>query len=425
MTEAFLQYVWRHRLLEGPLETVGGLPVVVERPGELNRDAGPDFFDARVMIGDIRWAGNVEVHVKASDWKAHRHSEDKAYNNVILHVVYRYDTDVVLENGKVVPTVEIAGAIPERVMANYEKLMQPETGDEIGCAPWLPTIPSFLMQISQERLVVERLERKSGDVQRILEETRGGWEEACYWLVAHYFGGKANAFPFELLAKRTPLQVLAKMRDDAFRVEALLYGQAGLLEGEFADEYPKAMQREYDYQRQSYRLTPIEGHLWKFFRLRPVSFATLRISQFAQLIVRSHSLFSVLLETREVATLRELFEVQASDYWQTHYTFDRETKQHGTTLGKSVIDTILINAWVPLLFQYGVQHGEEERKEQALALLQQLPPENNRIVRLWRQLGVTADNAAETQALIQRYNEYCAAKRCLDCPLAFKLIKGK
>lgn len=425
MTEAFLQYVWQHRLLEGPLATTEGVPVTVLRAGELNRDAGPDFFDARITIGGLQWVGNVEVHVRASDWTAHGHSGDKAYNNVILHVVYVHDADISTEDGKVVPTLVIADAIPESVLQNYEQLMHAGIDQHIACAARLGEIPDFYFQLNQERLIVERLERKSDDVSRLLTEARGGWEQVCYWLVARYFGGKTNALPFELVAKHTPLQVVAKMKDSPERVEALLFGQAGLLDGTFEDDYPRAMQREYAYQRKTYDLQPVDAHLWKFFRLRPSGFPTLRISQFAQLLVKSANLFSTMLDTREVGALRALFEVQASPYWLTHYTFDHASPRRTKSLGSGVVDSIIINAWVPLLFQYGVTHGDEGRKEQAFSLLDQLPPEDNRIVRLWAQAGIQATNAAQTQALIQRYNAYCTAQRCLDCQLAYRLIKGK
>ena len=247
MTEAFLQYVWQHKLLEGQLVTTDGHPVVVERAGELNRDAGPDFFDARLVVNGLRWAGNVEVHIKSSDWNAHGHSRDKAYNNVVLHVVYIHDADIILESGKKVPTVAIADAIPEYVWDNYDSLMNPADNQAIPCASRLPEIPDFLFQLSQDRLMVERIERKSGDVQRILEESKGSWEQACYWLTAHYFGAKTNAFPFELLAKTTPMGVVAKIKDKPSRIEALYFGQAGLLETDFTDDYPKAMQQEYKY----------------------------------------------------------------------------------------------------------------------------------------------------------------------------------
>ncbi len=312
MTEAFLQYIWKHKMLDGNLTTTDGVPLVVERPGEQNRDAGPDFFNARISIGEVRWAGNVEVHVRASDWKHHGHSADKAYNNIILHVVYVNDCDVVLEDGKRVPTLVVSHAVPLDAWENYEKLMQADA-DVIPCAPRLKEIPDFLFHVNMERMLVERMERKSHLVLRLLNESHGNWEQTCYWLTARYFGGKINAVPFELLAKRTPMNVAAKVKDNTFRVEALYMGQAGLLDDEFDDEFPRALQREYDYMQMAYKLSPLEKHLWKFFRLRPYSFPTIRVSQFANLIARSSNLFSKLLDATDIQIIRSLFEAKASD----------------------------------------------------------------------------------------------------------------
>lgn len=425
MTEAFLQYVWQHRLLEGPLVTTEGLPVVVERPGELNRDAGPDFLDSRLVIGGLHWAGNVEVHTRASDWNQHGHSDDKAYNNVILHVVYIYDADILLENGKKVQTLDISQSLPQYVWDNYDSLMNPADDTQIPCASRLKDIPDFLYHLSQDRLLVERIERKSGDVERILKESKGSWEQACYCLTAHYFGGKTNAFAFELLAKVTPMRIVAKIKDNPFRVEALYMGQAGLLDGDFNDEYPQKLQREYKYLSAAYQLTPMEGHLWKFFRVRPSSFPTLRISQFSDLMSKSSNLFSKMLDAEDAGTVSKLFVVQASEYWQSHYNFDKETEHGSKSLGKSLINTIIINAWIPLLYEYGVAHGAEMYKERAFNLLQQLPPEDNRITRLWESAGIKIGNAAESQSVIQRYTEYCSRKKCLDCQLAFRIMKTK
>lgn len=429
MTEAFLQYVWQHRLLEGGLTTTDGQPVVVERAGELNRDAGPDFLDARLMIGGLRWAGNVEVHIRASDWNQHQHSLDKNYNNVILHVVYVHDADVVLENGKCVPTLEIVNAIPDNVWNNYDALMRSAEKNEIPCASHLSSIPDIIFTAGQDRLLVERLQRKSDYVSRILKSTHGSWEQTCYQMTARYFGGRINAFPFELLSKITPLSVIAKIKDNPFRVESLLFGQAGLLAEELTDEYPSAMRREYAYMSAAYHLTPMAGHLWKFFRVRPASFPTIRISQFASLLSHSSNLFSKFLETTDIKTLRSFFDVQVSDYWLSHYSFDKPLSGKAKAvsvrgIGNDMVDILLINAWLPLLFQYGVEHGDDRRKEQALSLLRQIPAECNRVTRLWQAEGIEAQNAADTQALLQRYNEYCSKKRCLDCSLAFRLIKS-
>lgn len=427
MTEAFLQYVWQHKLLDGGLTTTDGQPVIVERAGDLNRDAGPDFLDARLSIGGVRWAGNVEVHIKASDWRIHHHSDDKSYNNVILHVVYVSDTDICLEDGYKVPTVEIADAIPEHVWRNYDELMQSALTNDIPCAPRLKEIPEFLFHTGQDRLLVERLQRKSHDVDRLLKATRGSWEQVCYMIVARYFGGKTNAFAFELLAKITPMNLLAKIKDNPFRIEALFFGQAGMLSGLFFDDYPNALQREYNYMSAAYNLSPMQAHLWKFFRMRPVGFPTLRISQFANLIAKSSNLFSKLLETKDAKSLRSFFDIVASDYWQSHFRFDRPLADgvppSVKNLGDDAIDTILINAWVPLLFKYGLEHGDDNLKEQALSILHQIPAENNTVVRLWKKEGIEPADAADSQAILQRYNEYCSKKRCLDCSLAFRLLK--
>lgn len=425
MTEAFLQYVWQHKLLEGPLVTTDGLPVVVERPGEMNRDAGPDFFDARLVIGGVLWAGNVEVHVRASDWRQHHHSDDKSYNNVILHVVYIHDADITLQNGKSVPTLTIADAIPEKIWENYDALMHPDGDVEIPCASRLKEIPDFLFRISQDRMTVERIERKSGDVKRLLKESKGSWEQTCYWLTARAFGAKTNAMPFELLAKKTPMSLLAKIKDNPFRLESLFFGQAGMLDGEFSDDYPKAMQREYNYLCAAHNLVPMAGHLWKFFRMRPAGFPTLRISQFSRLIAQSSNLFSKLLDTKDVSDLRRFFDVSTSEYWNNHYRFDEINDSRPKSLGLSQVDVILINAWIPLLFEYGVMHDDQSRKDQAFDLLQQLPAEKNQIVKRWEKAGIVAKNASETQALIQRYNEYCQKQKCLDCQIAFRLINGE
>lgn len=427
MTEAFLQYVWQHRLLEGGLTTTEGQPVVVERAGELNCDAGPDFTNARLLVGGLLWAGNIEVHVKASDWHAHHHSDDKAYNNVILHVVYVYDADVCLEDGRKVPTVEIADAIPDNVWRNYDDLMQSALTNEIPCSHRLKEIPAFIFHTSQDRLLVERLQRKADDVDRHLKAARGSWEQVCYLLMAHYFGGKTNAFAFELLAKVTPMTLLAKIKDNPFRIEALFFGQAGMLNGVFFDDYPNAMQREYNYMSAAYKLTPMQAHLWKFFRIRPAGFPTLRISQFARLIAKSSNLFSKLLATKDAKSLRTFFDVEASDYWQSHFRFDRpvdkDVPPSVKSLGDLAIDTILINAWVPLLFKYGQEHDDDNIKEQALSILHQIPAERNNVVRLWQKAGTEPADAADSQAMLQRYNEYCSKKRCLDCSLAFRLLK--
>lgn len=409
-------------MLRGDLQTTEGLPVIVERAGDLNTDAGPDFFNARLLMGTLRWAGNVEIHVKASDWKLHGHSSDKKYNSVVLHVVLEHDCDITLENGKQVPTLEIKNHVPMDLWDSYQQMVSPLQPLDVACLPRLQLVPDFLFDGFLDRQATERVERKAYDVQSLLDDSRGSWETTCYWLIARYFGGKANGFAFEMMAKLTPMNVLAKIKDKPFRVEALLMGQAGLLEETFEEEYPLRLQREYNYMRKAYGLSPMAGHLWKFFRLRPASFPTLRISQFADLVCKSNALFSHLMETTDIEELRSFFDVSASDYWMCHYHFGRASSPRDKSTGRNFADTVLINAWVPLLFEYGVLHGNQELKDRAIDILRQMPPESNRITRQWGKEH-RPQNAAQSQALIQLYNEHCTKKDCLRCAIGFQVLK--
>lgn len=425
MTEAFLQYIWQHQMLSKGLTATDGQPVVVLRAGDKNNDAGPDFFNARVSIGGVEWVGNIEVHLHSSDWNIHCHSTDKGYNNVILHVVYEHDCDIRLENGRVPLTLELKRFIHPSLVANHDALMVPHgVGEGIPCAKRLAKVPSLIVNSFFDRLTVERIEEKSTVVRRLLDESRGNWEQTCYWLLAHYFGGKVNAFPFELLAKATDQRLLARWKDNPRRIEALLMGQAGFLEGYFEDEYPRQLQADYDALCSGISLSPIENHLWRFFRVRPSAFPTIRISQFAQLMSSTASLFSTLLDMKEVGDIETLFCCRASDYWDNHYHFDRPTEKHSVKrVGRMQADLLIINAWVPLLFVYGEIHGQQAYKDQAVALLQQLPAENNMIVRSYVAAGVTPESAAQTQALIQLKSKYCNSRRCLDCSIGHNIIK--
>lgn len=422
MTEAFLQYVWQHQLLEEGLATADGQPLSVERAGIHNLDAGPDFLNASLRIGELRWVGNVEVHIKSSDWNRHHHTADHAYDNVVLHVVYEDDAEVSTADGNKIPTLELRRFLPDYLWNNYEELINPPEPLDIPCAPYLDGVSSFERGHLMDRLAIERLQHKTDVVQRLLKESKGNWEECCYWLMAHYFGAKINAFPFELMAKATPLRLIARWKDNPMRVEALLMGQAGLLEDYFEDDYPRQLQTDYQALRAGASLTPISGYLWKFFRLRPGSFPTIRISQFAQLLSVSSNLFSKLLETPNADDLVRFFEVQAADYWSCHYRFDVPSPAKSKPMGRAFIEVILINAWVPILFEYGVQHGQECYQEQALNILQQLHPERNNIINHWSRLGISPGNAAESQALLQLHNDYCTNRRCLQCPWGYHII---
>lgn len=426
MTEAFLHYIWQHQMLDHGLTTVDGQPVVVLKPGELNRDAGPDFFNARVRVGEMEWAGNVEVHIHSSDWHAHHHETDAAYNNVVLHVVYEFDGDVRLANGKTLPTLELKKYLHPSLVANYDALMAPTAGDGIPCGSRVGELPEFVVHSFLERLTVERIESKSETVRRMLKENNGDWETTCYWLLARYFGGKVNALAAELLAKATDLRLLARWRNNRQRVEAILMGQAGLLEGYFEDEYPRALQADYEPLSQAARLKPLDASLWKFYRMRPSSFPTIRISQFAALVSQSTHLFSHLLTLSDAKELERVFNCEAAPYWNTHYQFDRQSGRSACKrLGVMQADLIIVNAWVPLLFVYGCEHGQQQYKDQAVSILSQLAAEDNAVIRRWRQTGIAPANAAESQALLQLYDRYCACRICLQCRIGYQILRRR
>lgn len=424
MTEAFLQYVWQHQLLEGSLATTDGQSVKVLNAGELNTDAGPDFFNARLQIAGVEWIGNVEIHIHASDWRQHGHSSDAAYNNVILHVVYDANEQIATQDGHTLPTLSLHDHISPSTWSNYEHLILTEPRHEVACADKMAQLPRIKIKAYLERLTVERLERKTSEVHRLLEEAHGGWEQCCYWLMAHYFGGKANAFPFELLAKATDMRLLARWKDNPQRIEALLMGQAGLLDTYFNDDYPRQLQADYQALRSGSDLRPISAHLWKFFRLRPSSFPTLRISQFAQLVSQSSNLFSKLLATTEADQLAKFFDVKASPYWETHYQFDKPSQRRTKSVGHNMAQSLIINAWVPLLFEYGNAHDDDDARERALDLLRQMPAEDNSIIKTWGTIGINAADASESQALIQLYNEHCKSRQCLQCHIGLQVIKS-
>ena len=425
MTEAFLHYCWKHRLFTNNLVTVDNQSVVVSNAGELNINAGPDFINSKIKIGDTEWAGTVEVHQRASDWNLHKHSSDKKYNNVILHVVYENDAPVFLENGRQPATLELKHFLREGVWENYCTLLHPKLCDAIPCASVLPKIPDFTVKTYLERLAVERLQQKSETVRRLLDESGNSWETCCYWTVARYFGGRVNATPFELLAKSIDMRIFARIKQSPFRVEALLFGQAGMLEQDFSDDYPNALKKEYAYLRKVYNINPIEGYLWRFFRVRPQGFPTLRISQFASFIVKANGLFSKMLATTDIKTLQSFFSVSASEYWQNHYLFDKPVRSKSKSLGSEFAESVTINAWVPILMLYGIEYQQEKYKDNALSILEKLPCENNAIVKQWRSVGINPENALHSQALIQLYNEYCKKKRCLSCQIGYKVLTTK
>lgn len=424
ITEDFLHYVWKFRLFDRlNLHTVEGEPVEVFSAGMHNKDSGPDFHNARVRVGDTVWAGNVELHLSSSNWQQHGHTHDKAYDNVILHVVYRDDAPVTLPNGRRLPTIELHNRIAPELYQRYHGLVFGERRF-IPCEASISAVDSLTMGNWLSRILVERLEKRSKAVLDTLALNRGDWEETFYQFLAANFGFKVNALPFELLAKSLPQIILAKHKNNPLQIEALIFGQAGFLSEDFTDEYPRKLKTEYEFLRKKHSLTPVDKHLWKFMRMRPQNFPTIRLAQFAALIIRSNHLFSKVIEIKDTAALRALFaDIEVNEYWEKHYRFDIESAPSVKKIGQSSIDVILLNTMALFLFSYGRQHQQQYYINRSLKLLESLPAEKNHIITDFCNLGMKIGSAFETQALLELKNSYCDNKKCLDCGVGNKVLR--
>lgn len=422
MREDFLHYLWRLKRFDlNDLKTTAGEPLQIKDFGRYNTHAGADFEAARLVIGTTEWAGNVEMHLRSSDWLKHGHG--KSYDNVILHVVLDDDVTVQRTDGSPIPTLALRKRVPQKLHEQYLALWHSED--------WIPCEKQFLhaaestRQLWLDRLLVERLEDKTTFFADILKRNGNSWEQSFYEALARNFGVKVNAEPFERLARALPLLTLGKHKSSLFQTEALLFGVAGFLEDlEEADDYRKALAKEFGFLKHKYQLTPLPLIAWKFLRLRPANFPTLRLAQFALLIHQSVHLFSKILEAPDVKALSSLFSIKITEgYWLTHYSFGTEHQAKAKSLGEDTVDLLLINTIIPFLFLYGKQKADEHYTDKALALLEEIAPEHNQIIATWQVLGARTASAYDTQALLQLKNCYCDKKRCLDCAIGNAILK--
>lgn len=423
LPEEFLQYIWENKLFfSEKLKTTTDEFVEIIDVGKRNTDSGPDFFNAKIKIDKTIWAGNIEIHKKSSDWQKHNHQTNKAYNNVVLHVVEKEDSPVKRNNGEIIPTLILN--YPEQLQINYQNLLDAKTW--IACQNKFHKVDPVVLQLGFNRLMIERLENKTDEIMERLNLNKNNWNETFYQMLAKMFGFKVNAVPFELLAKSLSLQILSKHRNSLLQLEALLFGNSGLLNNQLlGDEYYLNLRNEYSFLYKKYRLKGVESHLWKFMRLRPGNFPTIRISQLAALIHRSHGLFSQITEIENIDQLKGLFKIKASEYWNLHYNFNKHSKINSIKrLGDNSINTLIINVVIPFLFVYGEKQNKPHLKNRALEFLEQLPPEKNSIINNWKKLGIETQSAFETQALLQLKNIYCEKKKCLNCQIGVKLVKN-
>jgi hypothetical protein len=426
MSEAFLHYLWQFQYFDkNELQTTSGDPIQIFNPGIRNSHAGPDFQNARMKIGGIEWIGNAEIHIQASGWMEHKHDRDPAYDNVILHVVWHNDVPIRRNDGSLLPTVELATRVDQKSFFDYQRLVN--SPEKIPCAQFLPQVKDIVRLSMMDKVVLERLETKSQRILDILQKNRNDWEETCFQILARSFGYKINAEPFQQLARLLPYKVLRKHSDKLLQVEALLFGQAGFLEDDFDEDYYKLLKREHNLLRQKYSLSErrLSKVQWKFLRLRPANFPTIRLAEFAALIFYRPFLFSAILETTTYKELENVFTVKQSEFWNDHYTFSKGAREQVSGMGVSTIGTIIINAVSPLLVAYGKSKGEQLYVDRAVAILEQTPGEVNSIVSQWKQLGMRSKTAFDSQALLELQNSYCSKRRCLDCKIGVSLINGR
>ncbi len=422
MKEDFIHYVWNFKLFDmKDLITTQREQLKILKVGHHNPNSGPDFFNARIKIDRTSWAGNVEVHIKSSDWENHNHHKDQAYDNIILHVVYKADKDIRRVDGTVIPTLELKEKIDQQLYDRYVKLIESPTW--IPCESQLAKVDDFVIRNWIDRMLFERMEDKIKVIFRDLTLNKNDWEETFYHHIAKGFGIKVNSAPFELLSKTIKQKILVKHKNDLLQMEALLFGQAGLLNTKQKDDYIDKLQHEYHFLQKKYNLSPIKGYSWKFSRLRPVSFPHVRISQFARLIFQSTGLFSMVMEAESYSQMMEMFSVSASQYWDTHYRFGKMSKDTIKTMGSFAIQMLIINTIVPFLFAYGKARGKEMLQDRGVTILHTIPREDNRIIRKWVLAGVKVNSAYDSQALIQMIDGYCAKKKCLECSIGYKILR--
>ena len=421
MKEDLLQYIWQFQYFNNSeLLTSSGEMIQIIKTGTHNTNQGADFLDAKIKIGKTTWAGNVELHINSSDWNVHNHSADSNFNNVILHVVWNSNATIKDIHNNDLPTLELKNRVSKLLLERYKMLM--ESSQFIPCESQLQQVNELTVTNWKQRLVAERLIAKSGNILAILKETNFHWEETFWWLTAANFGLKVNSDLFQRIAKLLPVSILAKHKNRIQQVEALLFGTAGLLNSIFSEKYPQMLQKEFSFYQKKYKLKSIDGEI-SFLRMRPSNFPTIRLAQLAMLIHESEHLFSKIKDASSLKEVKKMLEVSANDYWHYHYVFDETSDYKVKTLGKQMIDNIIINTIIPVLFAYGLHYNEQLYKDKAIKWLEEISAEKNSITKGFENLKFSNENAFDSQSFIQLKNEYCNKKLCLHCAIGNSLLK--
>ncbi len=424
MREAFLHYIWKNKIYDQEsLRTQKGEKISVLFPGYQNRDAGPDFLEAKLRIGDILWVGNVEIHLKSSDWYVHGHERDPAYDNIILHIVYEDDLPVLDERNQQVATLNLSKLIPKEVLKKYNGLIKNKS--ILKCQNKIDEIDPYLIFQYKYKLFFERLENKNKVFISQLKQSKSDWERVLYSQLLKYFGGTVNKEAFQDLGSFLPYEIFRKHTGNLKQTEALLMGTGGMLNEEKNCSYYKELQEEYLFLKHKYNLKSLKEGSIRFHRLRPTGFPSIRLAQLAMLYHKYIHLFDFFMELNHPQEAYEQLQISASVFWDTHYTFDKTTKKLKKRMGKSFIDRILINVLIPLKFAYLKQRGNLDT-DALIHFVEEIPPEKNRIVDIFNKIGVKSRTALDTQAMIELYQKYCTKERCLDCEIGhYLLIQSK
>ncbi len=423
MQESLLHHLWSLQYFDKQdLRTTAGDPVDVFYPGILNTDAGPDFSTARLRIGSIHWVGNVEIHEKSSGWLDHHHDQDPAYDSVILHVVWTDDKEIVRRDNSALPTIELNGRVHNSLIRNYRQLIG--SSFSIPCQRSFPAVEPVTRLSMVSKTLVQRLDRKAEEVHSLLRLNGNNWEETAYQLLTRAFGFKINSDPFFQLAKSVPLKLIQKQHQ-LLHIEALLFGQAGFLEAAKGDAYYLTLQKEYRLLAHKYSTEKgrMEKSQWRFLRLRPPNFPSLRLAQLCAVLHQRKTLFSSLMEAHTVKDLLRFFRVPPSDYWADHYQFSKTSSNRIHELGRGSVEIVLLNSVVPLWVAYSRRMDDSTAMDRALALLEELPAEENAITRRWSDLGMPPRNSFEAQGLIELFNTFCQRKNCLACSIGVSIIR--
>nr|WP_262918123.1 DUF2851 family protein [Pontibacter sp. E15-1] len=417
-----MHYIWQHQYFDKTaLATTGGEPIQVLRTGFYNTDAGPDFQEALVKISEVEWSGSVEVHLKASDWHRHQHQHDRKYDQVVLHVVWEADEPVFRMDGTEVPVLSLQGSVDLSLIHTYERLLQAKS--PVPCAAFWPNVPEITKTLMLERALIERLEAKGEEVLQTYRGYGNDWEQTAFYTLLRGFSFKTNQQAFEQLAAGLPLAVVRKHLHNQHQIEALLFGQAGFLEAAMEDGYGIQLQKEYTFLRHKYSLQPMPNHMWKFLRMRPANFPTVRLSQLAAVLHQNQAFFSKLLAADTVKQYEALFQAPVSAYWQQHYHFAKPTKSKQQGMGKGSVHNLIINVAVPLLAAYAIYTDERVYIEKAVSLLEKLKEGSNKITRLYEELGWQSKSAADNQAALGLYKRYCAPVHCMRCAVGNKIMR--